>query len=272
MDIDYKAFRVPEEGLFELKSVQTEEDQGLSKKDARKIYRRNLEKLVSLQERLFAEKKQSLLLVIQAMDTAGKDSTIRKIVGVVNPQGCRVTGFKAPSEEELAHDFLWRIHDHVPPKGYIGIFNRSHYEDVLIVRVHEWVSPELIESRYRHINEFERMLSDHGVSIVKVMLHVSKEYQLGRLRERLTNPDKHWKFNPGDLEERKLWRKYMDAYEIVLNRCSTDYAPWYVIPAEKRWFRDAVMSELLVKTLQHMGPAYPRPNYDPADYPPDSLR
>lgn len=272
MDIDYKAFKVPNRANIELRSMRTKESQSLSKKEAKKIHSRNLKKLVSLQARLFAEKKQSLLLVIQAMDTGGKDSTIRKIVGVVNPQGCRVTGFKAPSAEELGHDFLWRIHDHVPPKGYIGIFNRSHYEDVLIVRVHGLASSELIENRYHHINEFERLLDDHGVTIIKVMLHISKDYQLERLRERLIDPEKHWKFNPGDLEERKSWDDYMHAYEIMLNRCSTDHAPWYVIPAEKRWFRDAVVSQLVVETLQRMDPQYPKPDYDPADYPPNSIR
>ena len=271
MDIDYKRYRVPGDGSFRLGAVETDDDQDCSKKEARKLYSKNLKKLVRYQEKLFAEKKQSLLVVMQAMDTGGKDSTIRKIVGPLNPQGCHVTGFKAPSDEELAHDFLWRVHDHAPPKGHISIFNRSHYEDVLVVRVHNWAAPDLIKKRYRHINEFERMLADHNCTILKIMLHISPAYQLERLRRRLMEPDKHWKFNPGDLAERKLWSQYMEAYEWALNECSTDYAPWYVIPAENRWFRDAVVSEILADAFKTMDPEYPQPDFDPADYPPDSL-
>ncbi len=271
MELDTSRYRVPPGGGFDLSRAATEDDQGRDKERARELWQKNLDDLQDYQERLYAENRQSLLLVLQAMDTGGKDSTIRKIANDLNPQGCVVTGFKAPSKEELAHDFLWRVHDHAPPAGHIGIFNRSHYEDVLIVRVHGWAPPGLIEQRYQHINDFERLLSDHGTRIVKVMLHISKDYQLERLRRRLERPDKHWKFNPNDLKERKKWTDYMEAYEIMLNRCSTAYAPWYVIPAEKRWFRDLVVSQILVDLFADMDPRYPEPAFDPQDYPPDTL-
>ncbi len=268
---DYRRYRVPDSGAFNLASIPCDDNQGLDEDYARKRLKKNLDDLQEFQERLYAEGKQSLLLVLQAMDTGGKDSTIRKIANDLNPQGCQVTGFKAPSHEELAHDFLWRVHDHAPPAGHIGIFNRSHYEDVLIVRVHQLATAALIEKRYRHINDFERMLHDHGTRIIKIMLHISQDYQLSRLRRRLERADKHWKFNPSDLKERKRWDEYMHAYEAMLNRCSTEYAPWYVIPAEKRWFRDVVISEILIDAFADMDPKYPPPGFDIKDYPPDSL-
>ncbi len=239
---------------------------------ARKQKHRNLKHLADLQEKLYAEGKQSLLLVLQAMDTAGKDSTIEEVAKGLNPQGCVVTSFKAPTDEEKAHDFLWRVHRHAPRAGFIAIFNRSHYEDVLVVRVHGWASDATLEARYEHINAFEALLAGSGTRVVKVMLHVSKAYQLGRLRRRLKKPDKHWKFNPADLEERERWDAYMRAYETALERCSTPQAPWYVIPAEKRWFRDLAITQLLRQTLEEMDPQYPAPLFDPADYPPDAIR
>jgi PPK2 family polyphosphate:nucleotide phosphotransferase len=209
--------------------------------------------------------------VLQAMDTAGKDSSIRELTDGLNPQGCRVWNFKAPSTEERAHDFLWRLHHRAPKKGMIAIFNRSHYEDVLIAKVKGLAPAALIEKRYGHINDFERLLADHGTRIVKVMLHVSKDYQLGRLKRRLERPDKHWKFDPGDLTERARWDDYMRAYETAISRCSTEHAPWYIVPAERRWFRDLVLTQLLRETLEEMAPQYPAPTFDPADYPPESL-
>ena len=192
-------------------------------------------------------------------------------MGGLNPQGVRVWSFKAPTEKELAHDFLWRVHKQAPGAGYIGVFNRSHYEDVLIVRVHEWAEPDVIERRYEHINHFEALLADGGTRVLKLMLHVSPEYQLERLRRRLRKPDKHWKFNPDDLDERALWDDYQDAFEIALAQTSTEAAPWYVIPGEERWFRDLVVSQLLLETLEEMDPQFPEPSFDPADYPPDSI-
>jgi len=244
---------------------------GLDKGDARKILRQNRKRIVELQEKLYAEDKHAVLLVLQAMDTGGKDSTLRVVTKGINPQGTRIYGFKAPTDNELGRDFLWRVHAQVPPKGHIGIFNRSHYEDVLIVRVHGWASPDLIEKRYQHINNFEALLHDHGTRVIKVMLNISKEYQLDRLRRRLEKPDKHWKFNPNDLKERELWDSYMDAFEHAFNRCSTDDAPWYIVPAEKRWYRDAVVSQLLADVLQDINPQYPDPEFDREKFTPESI-
>ncbi len=268
---DYNKYKVTQGSGFALSSIESDDDQGVSKNEAKDCLKDNREQLALLQERLFAEGKQSLLLVLQAMDTGGKDSTIEKVTEGINPQGCVVSSFKKPTPEELAHDFLWRVHKRTPAKGKIGIFNRSHYEDVLIVRVHGWASPETLDARYDHINAFEKLLGDSGTRIVKVMLKISKDYQLSRLKRRLNRPDKLWKFNPGDLEERKLWDSYMDAYEVALQRCSTDHAPWYVVPAENRSFRNAVITQILVDTLEDMNPQYPKPDFNPADYPPESL-
>ena len=228
-------------------------------------------RLDELQQRLFAESKQALLLVLQGMDTSGKDNAIRRVIAPFNPMACRVTNFKAPSHAERARDFLWRVHARAPRKGSIGVFNRSHYEDVLVARVHGLAPPGLIEKRYGHINDFEKMLADHGTRIVKLMLHISKDYQLERLQRRLRRPDKHWKFFPEDLRDRERWNDYMDAYEIALRRCSTAYAPWYVIPAENRWLRNLIISQLLLDTLEDMDPQLPEPQFDPADYPPETI-
>jgi PPK2 family polyphosphate:nucleotide phosphotransferase len=270
--IDCDRYRVTPGSRVVLEDLSTDDTQKLDRDAAKKIYKRNLKALDRMQERLYAESRQSLLLVLQAMDTAGKDSTIRKVAGDLNPQGCHVAGFKAPTDEELSHDFLWRVHDHAPPRGHIGIFNRSHYEDVLVVRVKGLAPPEVVEHRYDRINEFERLLADAGTRIIKIMLHISKDYQLSRLKKRLEDPEKHWKFNPADLKERGRWHDYMAAYEIALERCSTSHAPWYVIPAEKRWFRNALVTQLLVDALKAMNPEYPAPGYDPAEYPPESLK
>lgn len=271
-EVDVYRFKVPAGASFSLSSIEPADNGGIAdKRSARKQFRKVRDEIVVMQEKLYAEGTRAVLLILQAMDTAGKDSTIRSVTSGINPQGCRVYSFKVPSANELAHDFLWRVHAQVPRKGHIGIFNRSHYEDVLVVRVKKLAPSSVIEKRYDHINEFERLLHDHGTRVVKVMLHISKEYQLGRLRRRLIRPDKQWKFNPGDLKERARWDDYMDAYEIMLNRCSTEYAPWYVVPAEKRWFRNLVIGSLLLRTLRQMDPQIPDLDYNPADYPPDSL-
>jgi PPK2 family polyphosphate:nucleotide phosphotransferase len=202
--------------------------------------------------------------VFQAMDAAGKDSTTRRVFGPVNPQGCRVIGFKAPSSLELAHDYLWRIHQHVPQRGMISVFNRSHYEDVLIVRVRGLVADEVWRKRYDHINDFERMLADEGVTILKFFLHISRDYQKRRLQRRLDKPDKHWKFNPADLVSRAQWDDYRRAYEDALGRCSAAHAPWYVVPAENRAFRDLLVAQVVVDALEGLDMRYPEPDYDPA--------
>ncbi|HVU10551.1 MAG TPA: polyphosphate kinase 2 family protein [Phototrophicaceae bacterium] len=223
-------------------------------------------RLADLQEMLYAQGSQSLLIVLQAMDAGGKDSTIKKVFLNVNPQGVVVTSFKAPSAEDLAHDFLWRIHQRTPGKGYIGIFNRSHYEDVLIVRVNKLVPREVWEKRYDRINEFERQLTESGTRILKFYLHISKDEQKKRFQDRLDRPDKWWKFNPDDLTTRARWDDYMEAYEAVLTFCNTEYAPWYIIPANHKWYRDLVITRAIVEALENMKVAYPKPKQNLSGY------
>jgi PPK2 family polyphosphate:nucleotide phosphotransferase len=220
------------------------------------------ERLAELQERLWAEHERSLLVVLQAIDAGGKDGAIRKVFGGVNPQGCRVTSFKAPSEEERDHDFLWRVHRAAPGKGEIAIFNRSHYEDVLVVRVHDLVPRKVWSKRYGIINDFEASLAAAGTTIVKFFLHISKEEQAERFRKRLENPEKHWKFRRADLEEREHWDAYQAAFEAALSKTSTAAAPWYVIPADHKWYRDWALLSVLVDTLERMDPQYPAPEDD----------
>ncbi|MDZ7364203.1 MAG: polyphosphate kinase 2 family protein [candidate division KSB1 bacterium] len=227
------------------------------KGEAKTQSQKNVARLAELQEVMYAEGRHALLIILQAMDTGGKDGTIKKVMSGVNPQGCRVTSFKAPTPEELAHDFLWRIHQHVPPRGYIGIFNRSHYEDVLIVRVHNLVPQSVWRERYEQINNFEKSLADNGVTILKFFLHISKDEQRQRLQARLEDKSKHWKFNPGDLKERALWDDYMAAYEDAINKCNTPWAPWHVVPANKKWYRNLVISERLVEALESLDMKYP---------------
>lgn len=220
------------------------------------------EKLKGLQDRFAAEKKTKLLLVLQGMDTSGKDGTVKAVFDSVNPQGIRVAPFKAPTELELAHDYLWRVHAEVPQKGEIVVFNRSHYEDVLITRVHGWIDANEVQRRLAHINDFERMLAETGTVIIKCMLHISKEEQAKRLEERRTDPTKQHKFNVGDLEERKYWDKYMAAYEDAIRATSTEHAPWYIIPANSNSTRNAYVAQLLADTLDAIKPNYPKPTLD----------
>lgn len=215
------------------------------------------DKMSDLQERLYAEGKQSLLIILQAMDAGGKDGTIKKVFAGLNPQGVHVTSFKSPTAAELGHDFLWRVHPHVPAKGYIGIFNRSHYEDVLIVRVNELAPREVWEARYDHINAFESLLVTSGTRILKFFLHISKDEQRERLQKRLDDPEKRWKFSLGDLPVRERWDDYMAAYSDALTRCNTDDAPWHVIPADKKWYRDYVIARTIIHTLEKMNPQFP---------------
>jgi PPK2 family polyphosphate:nucleotide phosphotransferase len=220
------------------------------------------DRLAGLQERLYAESSQSLLVVLQAMDAGGKDGTVKHVFAGANPQGVRVTSFKQPTPEELAHDFLWRIHAATPHHGYIGIFNRSHYEDVLIARVHELVEESVWRGRYRHINHFEALLRDAGTRVVKLFLHISREEQAERLQARLDDPEKRWKFQRGDLAERERWDDYMAAYEEAIARTSTEHAPWYVVPADRKWFRNWAVSRIVIETLEDMDPRYPEPAED----------
>jgi PPK2 family polyphosphate:nucleotide phosphotransferase len=223
---------------------------------------KNVERLSELQRVLYAENRRSLLIVLQSMDTGGKDGTIRHVMSGVNPQGFKITSFKSPSAWELEHDFLWRIHHAVPSRGMIGIFNRSHYEDVLIVRVHDMVPKAVWSKRYAQINRFEQNLAENGVVILKFFLHISKEEQKQRLMKRITNPDKNWKIDPQDFEERKFWDDYIRAYEVALSKCSPKHAPWYVIPADHKWFRNLAISRILVHTLEQLDLKYPKPKCD----------
>ena len=227
---------------------------------------KNLAELGSLQEKLYAESKfggtRSVLLVLQAMDTAGKGGIIRHVVGGVDPQGVHLHAFKAPTDEEKAHDFLWRVRRQLPEAGQIGVFDRSHYEDVLIHRVRGFSTPEAIEERYGIIADFERELVESGTTIIKVMLHISPDEQKERLQERLDNPEKHWKFNPGDIDEREHWDAYQEAYQIALTRTSTPDAPWFVVPADHKWYARWAVQGLLLDALRGLAPEYPAADYD----------
>ena len=222
------------------------------KDDAAKRVAQNLERIDEQQYRLFAEAKRSLLIVLQGMDTSGKDGLIRKVLSVFNPQGCRVWPFKVPNAEEAGHDFLWRIHRAAPARGEVSVFNRSHYEDVLVVRVHQLAPRATWSRRYEIINEFEQHLHEHGTRVLKFFLHVSPEEQRERLLARLDDPRKRWKFSAGDLSERSLWKDYQRAYEDAIARCNTPNAPWHVIPADHKWYRDLAVSEIIAETLEDM--------------------
>ncbi len=217
------------------------------------------DRLEELQELLYAEGKHKLLIVLQATDTGGKDGTIRHVFDGVNPQGVKVASFKKPTTKELAHDYLWRIHQHTPARGEIVIFNRSHYEDVLIVRVHNLTPRNVWEKRYQHINDFERMLADEGTTILKFFLHISKDEQKERLQARLDEAHKHWKFESGDLAERKRWDDYQEAFETMLRKTSTPWAPWHIIPANRKWYRNYIIAHTIVETLESLAMRYPDP-------------
>jgi len=250
-------FRISPEATVDLDAIDTRYEGDLSKKDGKKQLKDLNIELRDLQELLFAEDKQKILIVLQAIDTGGKDSTIRHVFGDVNPQGTKVTNFKVPSKEELAHDYLWRIHQHTPATGEIAIFNRSHYEDVLVVRVHDLVPKSVWERRYEHINEFEQLLAEEGTTILKFYLHISKKEQAERFLARLNRPHKRWKFNPNDLKERDYWEEYKHAFEDMLSLTSTDYAPWYVIPSDRKWYRNLAVATIIVDKLKSLGMVFP---------------
>ncbi len=252
---------------FVLADIDTSSHPGIdSRKDAEGQLVKNADRLAELQERLFAESKfganRRVLLVLQAMDTAGKGGIIRHVVGGVDPQGVHIHAFKAPTDEEKAHDFLWRVRAQLPQPGMIGVFDRSHYEDVLIHRVRGFSTPEAIEERYGIIADFEAEVAASGITIIKVMLHISSDEQKARLTERLDRDDKHWKYNPGDVDERMLWPAYMEAYQIALSRTATPNAPWYVVPADNKWYARWAVQQLLVDALEKLDPQWPAATYD----------
>ncbi len=261
-----KSFRLKPGIKIELKDSDpssTGEFEG-DKKAGLQAVRGLLQELDSLQELLYAEHKHKVLIVLQGMDASGKDGTIRRVFEGVNPQGVRVASFKPPTPLELDHDYLWRIHKQAPGNGEMVIFNRSHYEDVLTVRVHRLVPAKVWRARYKQINDFERMLNQEGTLILKFFLNIGFEEQKSRLRERLEDDTKQWKYDPNDLKERALWKQYMQAYEDALNKTDTDYAPWYVVPSDHKWFRDWVVAGTLVQALKALNMHYPSPKFDVA--------
>lgn len=256
----YPHYRVEPGHRINLSEFDPDDTGGYDHDDAKSELKAQHKRIEGLQGRLYAENKQSLLIVLQALDAGGKDGTIRNVFHGVNPQGCRVWSFKQPSSEELAHDFLWRYHMRTPPRGMITIFNRSQYEDVLVVRVMKLVPEEVWRQRYQMINEFEHMLTLNGTTILKFFLDISKEEQKERFESRLENPDKQWKFNRDDLQDRPLWDDYMEAFQDAINNCSTAYAPWYVIPANHKWYRNLVVARTIADTLEAMHPRFPHPD------------
>ena len=235
---------------------------GFEKESALEKTERSIARLDELQYLMYAEHRRALLVVLQGMDGAGKDGTIRHVMRGLNPQGCRVTSFKAPSAVEADHDFLWRVHGAAPSAGDVAIFNRSHYEDVLVARVRKLVPKDSWSRRYDHINRFEQLLTDSGVVVAKFFLHISKDEQRRRFEERLRDPTKQWKLSPGDFEDRKHWDQYATAYEEALGRCSTPHAPWFIVPADKKWFRNFAVSHILVETLEALDMRFPKPSFD----------
>ena len=266
--MDEEKCRIPPKSKINLKDFDPNDtslfDGG--KKEAKAAMVELNQKLSELQELLYAEGKHKLLIILQAMDTGGKDGTIQSVFEGVNPQGVKVASFKTPTALELSHDYLWRIHQHTPAHGEVVIFNRSQYEDVLVVRVHSLVPEEVWSKRYEHINAFERMLCDEGTTILKFYLHIDLKEQAKRFLARVEDPTKQWKFNPGDLSERERWHEYMQAYEDMLNRTSTAWAPWYVIPANKKWYRNWLIAKIVVKTLKDLDMRYPQPAEDLEHY------
>ncbi|MBN2514047.1 MAG: polyphosphate kinase 2 family protein [Sedimentisphaerales bacterium] len=261
-DLYGKMFRCEPGIHHRLSRWDPDDTAGLNRDKAEEQFDKILTRLNELEFLLYAESKHSVLVVLQAMDAGGKDGTIRNVFGPLNPQSCKVASFKTPTALELSHDFLWRVHSVTPRLGEIAVFNRSHYEDVLIARVKSLVPRTVWSRRYSQINDFERLLAENGTHILKFFLHISKDEQLKRLKKRLDDPTRHWKMNPADFKERKLWGDYQNAYEDVFSRCSTDYAPWYVIPANHKWFRNLAIAQILAEKLESLKMKFPAPNYD----------
>lgn len=253
-------YRVAPNSAVDLKRVDPFDHGDVADKSAGKeLLKQQRKRIIDLQERMYAENRRSILVVMQAMDTGGKDGCIENVFKGVNPSGCRVRNFKKPNDTELSHDFLWRVHQHTPRTGIIQVFNRSHYEDVLVARVKDLAPETMIDRRYDQINVFEEILADRGTEIIKFYLHISKDEQKRRLESRLEDPRKHWKYSSADLQERAFWDQYQEAFEIALSRCSTERAPWYIVPANHKWFRDVVVSGVISEKLQEMNPQFPDP-------------
>ena len=248
----------PGNGRFRIVSRKPGETFGMSREQAEDGLTAHVQRLPELHDLLYAEHRRSVLIILQGMDASGKDGTVKHVMSGVNPRNCRVTSFKVPTPIELDHDFLWRVHAAVPGKGEIGIFNRSHYEDVLVTRVHKLITPAVCRKRYQHINAFEEMLTENGVTLLKFFLHISRGEQERRIEERLADPHKNWKFSEADIKERRYWKKYQQVYEDAVGHCSTSYAPWHVIPADHKWFRNYAVSDVLVQTLDSFHMRFPK--------------
>lgn len=260
---DFDKLKVTSGKEIKLSNIDTEAKEfKFSKEEAAPIFEKNIEKLKELQEKLYAEHKQSILVVLQAIDGGGKDGTIEHVFGPLNSAGCRVASFKVPTPIEADHDFLWRVHAQTPAKGEIVVFNRSHYEQVLVVRVHDLEPKEINKTRYDQINDFEKLLASNNTHILKFFLHISKDTQLQRFKDRIDDPLKHWKVAAGDFKERALWGDYMAAFEDMVNKCSKENAPWFVIPADKKWFRDLAISQILVDYMEGMNIQLPQTDED----------
>lgn len=258
-----KRFLVKPGSSVRLADFDPDDTAGLDRSaETKPLLAKNVKRLTELQYVLYAENRRAILIILQAMDAGGKDGTVRHVIGPLNPQGVRVTSFKAPSEEELAHDFLWRIHRAAPRRGEIGVFNRSHYEDVLVVRVRGLAPKSVWSSRYDQINAFEQILAANDMHVLKFYLHISRDEQLARIRKRLADPTKRWKFNPKDIEERGYWRAYMKAYESVFTACNTRHAPWFIIPANHKWFRNLAVSQILLETMEDLHMRFPKTSFD----------
>ncbi len=258
-----KLFRVKPGENIDLDDIDADfKPEGLSRDEAEAEFANLTEKLRDLQHLMYAEDSRSLLIVLQGRDAAGKDGTIRHVFGPMNPQGCRVTSFKVPSKIESAHDFLWRCHIAAPKRGMVRIFNRSHYEDVLVVRVHDLVPKTVWSKRYDHINAFERLLADNGTMILKFYLHIDREEQLERFKKRMDNPKKNWKISDADYSERPYWDAYTKAFEDAISNCSTDDAPWFVIPGNHKWFRNLAIADIVVEAMEGLKMRYPKPSVD----------
>ncbi len=258
--------QVPTGVTIDLNQISTRDEVlfPISQDEGKEYFADLLKKIDELQTRLYAESKNRLLVILQAMDTGGKDGVIRNVFAPMDPQGIRVASFKRPSELELAHDYLWRIHQQVPGNGEAVIFNRSHYEDIVAVRVRDIYPEERWSKRFEHINQFEKMLADEGTTIIKIFLHISKDEQKSRLQARLDDPTKHWKFNPGDLEDRAHWSKFMATYSDVISKTNTAQNPWHIVPADRKWYRNIVVASILIEKLQSLDMKYPKVSFDPA--------
>lgn len=255
--MDTSEFLVSSTAHFALSNYQVDPPATFNEKQSKRTLKKNTKELQSLQKLMWAERKHRVLVVLQAIDAGGKDGTIRSVFGGLNPQGVKVQSFKRPTKNELAHDYLWRVHKHVPGNGEIMVFNRSHYEDVLVVKVHEYAPLDLVEKRYEHIRNFEQLLADEGTTIIKIFLHISKEEQKRRFEDRLNEPNKNWKFKKEDLKERAFWNEYQEAFERMIERTSTQDAPWYVIPANNKKYRNEIISNLMIETLSSLGMEWP---------------